>query len=225
VKPAEETARFHVRRVICFEGRVVQGAIVMPDGRAQYAVAPGIFGESEYLVGRSAQGPLPMGYSTVTGAFSRPGCAGRGDEVMTLSFFVVDDEPDIVDLFQQRFRREVRNGECRLHFAQSGEEALRLIKEGVSPEPILILTDINMPGMDGLELLERVKQHRPELHVVMVTAYGDAERRRLAAERGATGYLVKPIDFGALKTLIKEIGANAVPLPPRPGRPPGDTGE
>ena len=132
---------------------------------------------------------------------------------MTLSFFVVDDEPDIVDLFQQRFRREVQNGECRLHFAHSGEEALRLIKEGVSPEPILILTDINMPGMDGLELLERVKQHRPDLHVVMVTAYGDAERRRLAAERGATDYLVKPIDFNALKTLIKEIGANAVPLP------------
>ena len=132
---------------------------------------------------------------------------------MTLSFFVVDDEPDIVDLFQQRFRREVQSGDCRLHFAHSGEEALRMIKEGVSPEPILILTDINMPGMDGLELLERVKQHRPDLHVVMVTAYGDAERRRLAAERGATDYLVKPIDFNALKTLIKEIGANAVPLP------------
>jgi len=134
---------------------------------------------------------------------------------MTLSFFVVDDEPDIVDLFQQRFRREVQSGECRLHFAHSGEEALRLIKEGVSPEPILILTDINMPGMDGLELLDRVKQHRPDLHVVMVTAYGDAERRRIAAERGATDYLVKPIDFTALKALIKEIGANAVALPLR----------
>jgi CheY-like chemotaxis protein len=133
---------------------------------------------------------------------------------MTLSFFVVDDEPDIVDLFLQRFRHEIKSGECRLHFAQSGEEALRLIKEGVNPEPVLILTDINMPGMDGLELLERVKQHRPELHVVMVTAYGDAERRRLATERGATGYLVKPIDFGALKILVKEIGANTVPLPP-----------
>src|SRR5271170_1237881 len=140
---------------------------------------------------------------------------------MTLSFFVVDDEPDIVDLFQQRFRREVQNGECRMHFAHSGEEALRLIKEGVSPEPILILTDINMPGMDGLELLERVKQHRPDLHVVMVTAYGDAERRRLAAERGATDYLVKPIDFAALKTLIKEIGTNAIPLPARRQDPPG----
>ncbi|MGB8839866.1 MAG: response regulator [Aliidongia sp.] len=135
---------------------------------------------------------------------------------MMLSFFVVDDEPDIVDLFQQRFRREVQNGECRLHFAQSGDEALRLIKEGLDPEPVLILTDINMPGMDGLELLERVKQHRPELHVVMVTAYGDSERRRLAAERGATDYLVKPIDFVALKTLIKEIAANAAPPTVRP---------
>lgn len=140
---------------------------------------------------------------------------------MTLSFFVVDDEPDIVDLFQQRFRREVQNGECRLHFAHSGEEALRLIKEGVSPEPILILTDINMPGMDGLELLDRVKQYRPDLHVVMVTAYGDAERRRIAAERGATDYLVKPIDFMALKALIKEIGADAVPVPQR-GADPAD---
>ena len=141
---------------------------------------------------------------------------------MTLSFFVVDDEPDIVDLFEQRFRREVQSGECRLHFAQSGEQALRMIQEGISPEPILILTDINMPGMDGLELLERVKQHRPDLHVVMVTAYGDAERRRIAAERGATDYLVKPIDFTALKNLIREIGTNTVPLPSRREEPPGD---
>lgn len=140
---------------------------------------------------------------------------------MTLSFFVVDDEPDIVDLFEQRFRREVQSGECRLHFAQSGEQALRMIQEGISPEPILILTDINMPGMDGLELLERVKQHRPDLHVVMVTAYGDAERRRIAAERGATDYLVKPIDFTALKNLIREIGTNTVPLPSRREEPPG----
>jgi CheY-like chemotaxis protein len=138
---------------------------------------------------------------------------------MTLSFFVVDDEPDIVDLFLQRFRHEIKSGECRLHFAQSGEEALRLIKEGVNPEPVLILTDINMPGMDGLELLERVKQHRPELHVVMVTAYGDSERRRLATERGASGYLVKPIDFGALKNLVREIGAKTVPLPSSQGKP------
>jgi CheY-like chemotaxis protein len=137
---------------------------------------------------------------------------------MTLSFFVVDDEPDVVDLFQQRFRREVQNGECKLHFAHSGEEALRMIEAGVSPEPVLILSDINMPGMDGLELLATLKQRRPELHVIMVTAYGDAQRRRTAAEEGATGYLVKPIDFTALKALIKEIAANAVPLPVR--RPP-----
>ncbi len=137
---------------------------------------------------------------------------------MTLSFFVVDDEPDVVDLFQQRFRREVRNGECTLHFAQSGEEALSKIEGGVSPEPVLILTDINMPGMDGLELLGTLKQRRPELHVVMVTAYGDAERRRIAAERGATNYLLKPIDFTALKALIKEIAAgSAKPVPYQSG--------
>jgi CheY-like chemotaxis protein len=132
-----------------------------------------------------------------------------------LSFFIVDDEPDVVDLFQQRFRREVQSGECVLHFAHSGAECLRMIEAGVQPEPILILSDINMPGMDGLELLATLKQRRPNLHVVMVTAYGDATRRRVAAEQGASGYLVKPIDFTALKVLIKEIGANLVPLPPR----------
>jgi DNA-binding NtrC family response regulator len=126
---------------------------------------------------------------------------------MTLSLFVVDDHPDIVDLFQQRFRREVQNGECRLYFAHSGEETLRLIKEGVSTEPILVLTDIDKPGMGPFQLLERIKQHRPDLHVVMVgTGDGDADRHRCASERGARNYLVKPIDFGALKTLIKEIG-------------------
>jgi CheY-like chemotaxis protein len=132
-----------------------------------------------------------------------------------LSFFIVDDEPDVVDLFQQRFRREVQNGECVLHFAHSGAECLSMIEAGVQPEPILILSDINMPGMDGLELLATLKQRRPNLHVVMVTAYGDAERRRIAAKQGASGYLVKPIDFTALKVLIKEIGANLLPLPPR----------
>jgi len=133
---------------------------------------------------------------------------------MPLSFFIVDDEPDVVDLFRQRFRREVKDGECVLHFAHSGEECLRLIENGVQPEPILILTDINMPGMDGLELLATLKQRRPTLHVVMVTAYGDAERRRRASDHGASGYLVKPIDFTALKALIKEVGANLLPLPP-----------
>ncbi|HVJ52013.1 MAG TPA: response regulator [Aliidongia sp.] len=135
------------------------------------------------------------------------------EAVVALSFFVVDDEPDVVDLFQQRFRREVQNGECVLHFAHSAEECLRMIESGVQPEPILILSDINMPGMDGLELLATLKRRRPTLHVVMVTAYGDAERRRAATEHGASGYLVKPIDFTALKVLIKEIGANLVPLP------------
>jgi CheY-like chemotaxis protein len=134
---------------------------------------------------------------------------------LPLSFFIVDDEPDVVDLFRQRFRREVQSGEYVLHFAASAAECLRMIEAGVQPEPILILSDINMPGMDGLELLATLKQRRPNLHVVMVTAYGDAERRQIAANQGASGYLVKPIDFTALKELIKEIGTNLMLLPMR----------
>jgi len=128
---------------------------------------------------------------------------------MSFSILIVDDEPDIADLFRQRFRREVRQRQYVLHFAGSGEEALQRLAE-IRPELIVILSDINMPGMDGLELLREVRQLRPELPVLMVTAYGDDERRHRADELGAADFLTKPVDFDRLKQqfvqLMRPIG-------------------
>jgi CheY-like chemotaxis protein len=123
---------------------------------------------------------------------------------MGFSILIVDDEPDIADLFRQRFRREVRQGRYVLHFAFSGEEGLRRVAE-LGPELIVILSDINMPGMDGLTLLREIKQRRPELPVVMVTAYGDDERMRSAERLGAAAFLPKPIDFERLKDRLAEL--------------------
>jgi CheY-like chemotaxis protein len=123
---------------------------------------------------------------------------------MGFSILIVDDEPDVADLFRQRFRREVRQGRYVLHFAASGEEGLRRVNE-IGSELIVILSDINMPGMDGLALLEEIKRRRPELPVVMVTAYGDDERMRTAERLGAAAFLPKPIDFGQLKQRLAEL--------------------
>lgn len=123
---------------------------------------------------------------------------------MGFSIMIVDDEPDVVDLFRQRFRREVRRGQYVLHFAASGEEGLRLLDE-IHPELIVILSDINMPGMDGLQLLRAIKTRRPELPVLMVTAYGDDARKRRAAELGAAAFLAKPVDFERLKQQLLEL--------------------
>jgi len=123
---------------------------------------------------------------------------------MSFSILIVDDEPDIADLFRQRFRREVRQGQYVLHFADSGEEALRRLAE-IRPELIVILSDINMPGMDGLELLREVRRLPPELPVLMVTAYGDDERRRRADELGAAAFLTKPVDFDQLKQQLVQL--------------------
>jgi CheY-like chemotaxis protein len=117
---------------------------------------------------------------------------------MSFSILIVDDEPDIADLFRQRFRREVRQGQYVLHFSGSGEEALRRLAE-IHPELIVILSDINMPGMDGLELLGEIRRVRPDLPVLMVTAYGDDDRKRRADELGAAAFLAKPVDFEQLK--------------------------
>ena len=122
---------------------------------------------------------------------------------MTVSILVVDDESDVAELYRQRFRREVRQGTYAMHFANSGKDALDQLAGGVEPNLIAILSDINMPGMDGLDLLAEVKRHYPELPVMMVTAYGDDERRRRAKELGAVDILSKPIDFELLK---KQLG-------------------
>jgi two-component system, response regulator, stage 0 sporulation protein F len=124
---------------------------------------------------------------------------------MGVSILVVDDEPDVPDLFRQRFRREARQGQYVLHFAASGEEALDQLADTIEPQLIVILSDINMPGMDGLELLREVKQRRPELPVMMVTAYGDDERRRRAAEFGAAEFITKPVDFELLKSQLQRL--------------------
>ena len=124
---------------------------------------------------------------------------------MSVSILIVDDEPDVAEMFRQRFRREARQGTYVLHFAASGEEALDKLENGVRPELIVILSDINMPGMDGLSLLREIKKQRPDLPVMMVTAYGDDERRRRAAECGAAEFITKPVDFDRLKEQLRRL--------------------
>src|SRR5262249_47208515 len=124
---------------------------------------------------------------------------------MSVSILVVDDEADVAELFRQRFRREARNGTYVMHFANSGESALQLLSDGIEPHLIVILSDINMPGMDGLTLLAEVKQRFPHLPVMMVTAYGDDERRHRANDLGASEFLTKPVDFDSLKTRLRQL--------------------
>jgi CheY-like chemotaxis protein len=124
---------------------------------------------------------------------------------VSVSILVVDDEPDVADLFRQGFRREARQGTYVMHFAASGEQALDRLAEEIEPSLIAVLSDINMPGMDGLELLGEIKQRRPDLPVMMVTAYGDDERRRRACELGAVEFITKPVDFDQLKAQLRRL--------------------
>jgi CheY-like chemotaxis protein len=128
---------------------------------------------------------------------------------VSLSILIVDDEPDVAELFRQRFRREVRQGLYVLHFAGSGEEALERLDTGIRPELIVILSDINMPGMDGLTLLREIKTRWADLPVMMVTAYGDDERRRRAGEYGALEFITKPVDFDLLKEQLRQLPSGA----------------
>jgi CheY-like chemotaxis protein len=120
---------------------------------------------------------------------------------------IVDDEPDVAEMFRQKFRREVREGIYVLHFALSAVEALDRLAGDIEPQLIVILSDINMPGMDGLALLREIKTRRPDLPVMMVTAYGDEERRRRAAEYGAAEFVTKPVDFDFLKERLRHLRA------------------
>ncbi len=123
-----------------------------------------------------------------------------------MQILVVDDETDVRDLFQQRFRREIRSGALSFNFAFSGEEALEFLRARPS-EVLLILSDINMPGMSGLELLGHVKEegHMPPTTMMMITAYGDEQSRQQALGLGATDFLTKPLDFGVLRQKLQEL--------------------
>ena len=121
---------------------------------------------------------------------------------MSVYILVVDDEPDVEALFRQQFRRDIKSGRFLMEFASSAPAALVRAADVKDPSLILILSDINMPGMSGLEMLPRVRAERPDVPVIMITAYGDAETRRKAIERGAMDLLTKPIDFALLRNEI-----------------------
>ena len=121
---------------------------------------------------------------------------------MNLLILVVDDEADVEMLFRQQFRHDIRSGRFTMEFAPSAPAALQRITDAAGASIILILSDINMPGMTGLEMLPKAKAIRPDVPVIMITAYGDAETKRKALESGAEALLTKPIDFVALRSEI-----------------------
>jgi CheY-like chemotaxis protein len=123
---------------------------------------------------------------------------------VSILVLVVDDEPDVEALFRQQFRRDLRAQRFVMDFANSAADALSRIAASIGQSLILILSDINMPGMTGLEMLPKVKEMRPEVPVIMITAYGDAETKRRALESGAEGLLTKPIDFTLLREEIDQ---------------------
>ena len=122
---------------------------------------------------------------------------------MNALILVVDDEPDVAELFRQQFRKELRASRFTMEFAQSAPEALESVDASEKPDLFLILSDVNMPGMSGLELLPHARKARPDVPVIMITAYGDADTRTKAIEAGAAGLFTKPIDFPELR---EEIG-------------------
>ena len=121
---------------------------------------------------------------------------------MKLLILVVDDEEDVEELFRQQFRRDIRVGRFTMQFAQSAPTALQLIAEASEAKIILILSDINMPGMSGLDLLPKAKAVRPDVPIIMITAYGDPDTKRKALENGAEALLSKPVDFTVLRSEI-----------------------
>jgi CheY-like chemotaxis protein len=123
---------------------------------------------------------------------------------MTTRILVVDDEPDVADLVRQNFRREIRAGDYSFDFALSGEQALDVLRHGVPPEVVMVLSDINMPGMTGIDLLETIRRDWPKIRVCMITAYGDAATEARVLEMGAGGFLTKPVDLVRLRQQLSE---------------------
>ncbi len=122
---------------------------------------------------------------------------------MTVAILVVDDEPDVVELFSQRFRHEVRREQCELHFAGTGKEALALLGADLDTDDAVVLIDIRKPDMSGRDLMAEVKRRLPDLPSFMVTALGDDDNRRRAANAGADEFITKPIDFDDLKSRVQ----------------------
>ena len=127
---------------------------------------------------------------------------------MSVRILMVDDEPDAQELFRQNFRREIRNGVYSFDFALSGEAALELLHGRAPPKVVLVLSDINMPGMSGIELLAEIRKTCPEVGVFMITAYGDDATESKARELGAARFMTKPVDFEVLKNDLSRILEN-----------------
>jgi CheY-like chemotaxis protein len=123
---------------------------------------------------------------------------------LSAHILVVDDEPDVETLFRQQFRRDLRSGRFIMEFARSGADAIERAKALAENSLSLILSDINMPGMSGLEMLPKVKAARPNGSISMITAYGDETTKKKAVELGAAGLLTKPVDFGSLRHEIDQ---------------------
>lgn len=122
-----------------------------------------------------------------------------------MKILIVDDERDIEDLFKQKFRKEIRNQGLELVFAFSGQEALNILGSENPPKVMYVFSDINMPGMSGLEMLAIAKERFPQIQISMISAYGDSENYNKAMESGASGFFTKPVDFEALRKEISEI--------------------
>lgn len=122
-----------------------------------------------------------------------------------MKFLVVDDEHDVEMLFRQKFRKEIRSGLVELEFAFSGQDALNRIQIKQPPDVLYIFSDINMPGMSGIELLNKVKTQFPQIQVSMISAYGDDENYRKAINSGAKEFFTKPIDFDSLKQEVQDM--------------------
>ena len=115
---------------------------------------------------------------------------------------VVDDEPDVEAMFRQRMRRDIRSGHYEFVFARSGVHALEVLAE--HPDVCLVITDLNMPEIDGLTLLDCLAEAWPDVPSLVVSAYGDSGRMSAARERGSSGFVVKPVDFNLLRSAMAE---------------------
>ena len=122
-----------------------------------------------------------------------------------MKILIVDDERDVEDLFRQKLRKEIRSGQLELVFAFSGQEALDVLGSENPPPVVYVFSDINMPGMSGLEMLAIIKEKFPHIHVSMVSAYGDSENYNKAIKSGAKGFFTKPVDFESLKREILNL--------------------